>query len=188
LRVDEKLRIQAIGRTAPVRPMRPAGPERMSHAYRRHGTTDLLAALDVRTGTVIARCQRRHRSCEFRGCLDEVETAVPDDLEVHLILDSLQAHKEPLLHAWLVKRPRCHLRFTPTCASWLDLVEGWLALLTRRRLERGVFTSTEDLEAAIRSYVEQTSAEPKPFVWTKPADQIIRSVGRFCKRTSASDH
>ncbi len=112
--VDEKPQIQAIGRTAPVLPMRPAVPERMSHDYRRHGTTDLFAALDVRTGTVIARCQRRHRSCEFRGFLDEVETAVPDDLEVHLILDNLQTHKAPIIHAWLVKRPRWHLHFTPT--------------------------------------------------------------------------
>lgn len=172
--VDEKPQIQATARTAPVLPMRPGQAERVSHGYVRHGTTDLFAALDVKTGTVIGSCKGQHRSLEFRSFLDEVEAAVPADLDVHLILDNLRTHKTPLIHVWLLKRPRWHLHFTPTSASWLNLVEGWFALLTKRRLQRGVFTSTEQLEAAIHNYIEQTNATPKPFVWTKSADDILQ--------------
>jgi len=186
--VDEKPQIQAVERTAPVLPMRPAQVERRTHDYKRHGTTDLFAALDVKAGTVIGACKRRHRAVEFRAFLDEVEAAVPADLDVHLVLDNAATHKTRIIHDWLVKRPRWRLHFTPTSASWLNLVESWFALLTRRRLQRGVFTSTADLEAAIRAYIEQTNATPKPFVWTKPADAILASVGRFCQRTSNSDH
>ena len=186
--VDEKPQIQAVERTAPVLPMRPGQPERVTHDHRRHGTTDLFAALDVRTGTVIGACKGRHRAVEFRAFLDEVEAAVPADLEVHLVLDNAATHKTKLVHDWLIKRPRWHLHFTPTSASWLNLVEGWFALLTRRRLQRGVFTGTADLEAAIHAYIDQTNAEPKPFVRTKTADAILASVGRFCQRTSNSDH
>jgi transposase len=188
LSVDEKPQIQALERTAPVLPMRPAEPERMSHDYKRHGTTDLFAALNVKTGSVIASCKPRHRAQEFRAFLDEVEAAVPAALDVHLILDNLQVHKAPSIHAWLLKRPHWHLHFTPTSASWLNLVEGWFARLTRRRLQRGVFTSTAELEAAIRSYVAQTNAQPKPFVWTKSADAILASIARYCQRISALDH
>jgi transposase len=186
--VDEKPQIQAVERTAPVLPMRPAQVERRTHDYKRHGTTDLFAALDVKAGTVIGACKRRHRAVEFRAFLDEVEAAVPADLDVHLVLDNAATHKTRIIHDWLVKRPRWRLHFTPTSASWLNLVESWFALLTRRRLQRGVFTSTADLEAAIRAYIEQTNAAPKPFVWTKPADAILASVGRFGQRTSNSDH
>jgi transposase len=186
--VDEKPQIQALERTAPVLPMRPSEPERMSHDYQRHGTTDLFAALNVKTGSVIASCKPRHRAHEFRAFLDEVEAAVPEGLYVHLILDNLQTHKAPIIHAWLLKRPRFRLHFTPTYGSWLNLVEGWFALLTRRRLQRSVFTSIAELEAAIRSYVEQNNAQPKPFIWTKSADDILASIARYCKRISASDH
>jgi transposase len=186
--VDEKPQIQAAQGTAPVLPMRPGQPERRTHDYRRHGTLDLFAALDVKAGTVIGACARRHRSIEFRAFLDRVEGAVAPGLEVHLVLDNLKTHKTRLIHDWLVKRPRFHLHFTPTSASWLNLVECWFALLSRRRLGRGVFTSTGDLEAAIHAYIAETNANPKPFVWTKSADDILANVARFCQRTSNSDH
>jgi transposase len=183
-----KPQIQAVARTAPVLPMRPGQPERVTHDYRRHGTTDLFAALDVKAGTVIGACKGRHRAVEFRAFLDQVEAAGPPDLDVHLVLDNAATHKTKLVHDWLVKRPRWRLHFTPTSASWLNLVEGWFALLARRQLQRGVFTSTADLEAAIHAYIAQTNADPTPFVWTKTADAILASIGRFCQRTSNSDH
>jgi transposase len=186
--VDEKPQIQARQGTAPAFPMRPGQPGRRTHDYRRHGTTDLFAALDVKAGTVIGRCQRRHRSTEFRAFLDTVEASVPADLEVHVVLDNAATHKTRIVHDWLVKRPRFHLHFTPTSASWLNLVECWFAVLTRRRLERGVFTSTGELEEAIHAHIAATNADPKPFVWTKTADDILASVARSCQLTSNSSH
>src|ERR687889_290870 len=186
--VDEKPQIQAAQGTAPALPLRPGQAERRTHDYRRHGTLDLFAALDVRAGTVVGACERRHRSVEFRAFLDRVEDSVPPGLEVHLVLDNLKTHKTRLIHDWLVKRPHFHLHFTPTSASWLNLVECWFALLSRRRLERGAFTSTGELEEAILGYIAETNANPKPFVWTKTADDILASVARFCQRTSNSGH
>ena len=186
--VDEKPRIGAAQGTAPVLPMRPGQPERRTHDHRRHGTLDLFAALDVKAGTVIGACERRHRSVEFRAFLDRVERGVPPGLEEHLVLDNLKTHKTRLVHDWLLKRPRWRLHFTPTSASWLTLVECWFALLSRRRLARGAFTSTGELEAAIHAYIAETNAEPKPFVWTKTADDILGSIARFCQRTSNSGH
>ncbi len=184
--VDEKPQIGAAQGTAPAFPLRPGQPERRTHDYRRRGTLDLFAALDVKAGTVIGACKGRHRAVEFRAFLDQVEAAAPVDLDVHLVLDNLKTHKTRLVHDWLAKRPRFHPHFTPTSASWLNLVEGWFALLSRRRLERGAFTSTADLEAAIQAYIAETNADPKPFVWTKTADDILASVARFCVRTSNS--
>ena len=186
--VDEKPQIQAVQGTAPTFPMRPCQDERRTHDYRRHGTLDLFAALNMRAGTVIGACERRHRSLEFRAFLDRVEGSVPADLEVHLVLDNLKTHRTGLIQDWLLKRPRFHLHFTPTSASWLNLVECWFALLSRRHLERGAFTSTGDLETAILAYIAETNADPKPFVWTKTADDILANVARFCLRTSNSDH
>jgi transposase len=186
--VDEKPQIQAAQGTAPAFPMRPGQPERRTHDYKRHGTVDLFAALDVRAGTVIGACKGRHRAVEFRAFLDQVEAAAPADLEVHLVLDNLKTHKTRLVQDWLVERPRWHLHFTPTSASWLNLVECWFALLSRRRLQRGAFASTDDLEAAILAYIAETNADPKPFAWTKTADDILASVARFCQRTSNSAH
>lgn len=186
--VDEKPQIQALEGTAPVLPMRPGQVERHSHDYKRHGTTDLFAALDVKAGTVIGACKKRHRATEFHAFLDQVEAAVPDDLDVHLVLDNAATHKTRLIHDWLLKRPRWHLHFTPTSASWLNLVECWFSVLTRRCLQRGAFNSTGALEAAIQAYIEQTNAQPRPFVWTRTADEILASVKRFCQRTSNSDH
>jgi transposase len=184
--VDEKPQIQAVERTAPVLPMRPGQPERRTHDYVRHGTTDPFAALDAKTGTVIGACHRRHRAQEFRAFLDEIDRSVPPDLEVHLVLDNLRTHKTGLVRDWLAERPRYHLHFTPTSASWLNLVEGWFALLTPRQLRRGVFPTVGALEDAIRRHIEATNAEPRPFVWTKSADEILDSVRRFCLRTTAA--
>src|SRR3954447_21440881 len=185
--VDEKPQIQAVQGTAPAYPLRPGQAERTTHDYRRHGTLDLFAALDVKAGTVIGRCERHHRSAEFRAFLDQVEQSVAADLEVHLVLDNLKTHKTTLVHDGLVQHPRFHLHVTPTSASWLNLVECWFSVLSRRRLARGAFTSTEDLEAAIRDYITETNAHPKPFVWTKTADDILANIARFCRRISNSD-
>ncbi|MBP2316116.1 transposase [Azospirillum soli] len=186
--VDEKPQITARAPTAPVLPMRPGQVERHTHDYVRHGTTDLFAALNAATGRIIGECRSQHTSEDFRSFLDTIDQAVPADLDVHIILDNYAAHKTSIVHRWLATRPRYHLHFTPTSASWLNLVEGWFALLPRRQLRRGAFRSTHDLEQAIRRYVEATNADPKPFVWTKSADRILESVKRFCQRTSASNH
>jgi len=186
--VDEKSQIQALDRSQPLLPMRPGQAERRSHDYRRHGTTSLFAALDVKTGEVVGECHARHRSVEFRKFLDTIEASVPDDLAVHLILDNYGTHKTALIRRWLAKRPRFHLHFTPTGASWLNLVERWFALLTEKQLRRGVHRSTGELVAAIKHYMAVSNERPKPFVWTKTADQILESVARFCKRTSGSGH
>ena len=183
--VDEKPSIQALERTAPVLPMCPGQIERRTHDYIRHGTTDLFAALDIKTGKVIGATKARHRTREFRDFLDLIERNVPAALEVHLVLDNASIHKTPLIHAWLAKRPRYHLHFTPTSASWPNMVEGWFALLSRRQLQRGVFRRTADLEAAIHRYIETNNANPHPFVWTKSADAILDSVRRFCRRQGA---
>lgn len=186
--VDEKPQIQAVQGTAAAFPLRPGQAERVTHDYRRHGTLDLFAALDVKAGTVIGSCKPRHRSVEFRAFLEQVERSVARDLEVHLALDNLKAHKTKLIHDWLLQHPRLHLHFTPTSASWLNLVECWFSVLSRRRLERGAFTSTENLEAAIQDDIAETNAHPKPFAWTKSADTILASVGRSCTQTSNSQH
>ncbi len=186
--VDEKPQLQALERTVAVRPMRPGQPERHRHDYKRHGTLDLFAALDVRAGTVIGACQPRHRRAEFQAFLDTIDARVPASLPVHLILDNASIHKTKLVGDWLRRRPRFHLHFTPTSSSWLNLVECWFALLTRRRLKRGVFRGTDELEKAIRAYTTENNRKLNPFVWTKTADAILASVGRFCQRTSNSDH
>lgn len=186
--VDEKSQIQALDRTAPLLPMRPGQIERRTHDYARHGTTTLFAALDAKSGELIGQMQRRHRSVEFRAFLDTIDRSVPAELDVHLILDNYGTHKTGLIRDWLVKRPRFHLHFTPTSASWLNLVERWFALLTDKQLRRGVHRSTKELESAIRRFIQNHNRDPKPFVWTKTADQILDSVARFCTRTSGTGH
>lgn len=188
LSVDEKSQIQALDRSQPLLPMRPGQIERRTHDYKRHGTTSLFAALDVKTGRVIGQCHRRHRSVEFRKFLDAIDQAVPESLEVHLILDNYGTHKTQMIQRWLAKRPRYHLHFTPTSASWINLVERWFATLTDKQLRRGVHRSTTELEGAIEDYIEIHNADPKPFVWTKTADQIFASLARFCKRTLETGH
>ena len=186
--VDEKSQIQALDRTAPLLPMRPGQAERRTHDYKRHGTTSLFAALDARTGKIIGQNQQRHRSTEFRNFLDTIEKKVPEELDVHLILDNYGTHKTKLIRDWLAKRPRFHVHFTPTSASWLNLVERWFALLTERQLRRGVHRSTKELKAAIDDFIQHHNRDPKPFIWHKTADQILDSVTRFCKRTLDSGH
>jgi len=184
--VDEKSQIQALDRTAPLLPMRPGQIERRTHDYARHGTTSLFAALDTKTGKVIGQNQQRHRSAEFRNFLDTIENNVPEELDVHLIMDNYGTHKTELIKNWLAKRPRFQVHFTPTSASWLNLVERWFALLTERQLRRGVHRSTKELKAAIDSFIQHHNEDPKPFVWHKTADQILDSVAAFCKRTNDS--
>ena len=186
--VDEKTQVQALDRTQPLLPMRPGQIERRTHDYQRNGTTSLFSALNAATGAVIGKCQARHRSIEFVKFLDTVDAAVPRDLEVHLILDNYGTHKTALVHRWLAKRPRYHLHFTPTSASWLNLVERWFAALTEKQLRRGVFRSTRELEDTIMRYLDLTNDNPRPFIWTKPADQILQSLARFCARISDSGH
>jgi transposase len=186
--VDEKSQIQALDRTAPLLPMRPGQVERRTHDYVRHGTTSLFAALDTKTGRVLAACQPRQRSAEFRRFLNHIEANVPPDLDVHLILDNSSTHKSPPIQRWLVKHPRYHLHFTPTSSSWLNQVERWFAALTEKQLRRGVHRSTRALEEAIYRYVDATNRQSKPFVWTKTADQILDSIAKFCRRTSDSGH
>jgi transposase len=186
--VDEKSQIQALDRTAPLLPMRPGQIERRTHDYARHGTTSLFAALDTKSGDLIGQTQPRHRSVEFRKFLDTIEQNVPPDLDIHLILDNYGTHKTKLIHDWLAKRPRFHLHFTPTSASWLNLVERWFAELTEKQLRRGIHRSTKELESAIRTFIDNHNKNPKPFIWHKTADQILDSVARFCTRTLDSGH
>lgn len=186
--VDEKSQIQALDRSQPVLPMRPGQLERRSHDYTRHGTTSLFAALEAKSGKVIGQLHRRHRSVEFRQFLDQIDAAVPKEFDVHLVLDNYGTHKTSIIQRWLVKRPRFHLHFTPTGASWLNLVERWFALLTEKQIRRGVFRSTRELEIAIRNYVKNYNEQPKPFIWSKTADEILASLARFCKRTLVTGH
>jgi transposase len=186
--VDEKSQIQALDRSQPLLPMRPGQIERRTHDYTRHGTTSLFAALDVKAGQVIGECHRRHRSIEFRKFLDTIDGAVPPDLDLHLVLDNYGTHKTPLIHRWLAKRPRYHLHFTPTGATWMNLVERWFAALTEKQLRRGVHRSTRELEWAIQRYLEMTNEQPQPFRWTKTADRILASVAKYCKRINDSGH
>ncbi len=182
--IDEKSQIQALDRTQPLLPMRPGQAERRSHDYRRHGTTSLFAALDVATGRVIGKCFARHRATEFRRFLAEVEARVPADAEVHLVMDNYATHKAPTVRNWLLKRPHWHVHHTPTSASWLNQVERFFALLTDRQLRRGVHRSLASLHDAITAFIDQHNADPKPFRWTKSADDILASIERFCHRVT----
>ena len=178
--VDEKSQIQALDRSQPMLPMRPGQPARRSHDYKRHGTTSLFAALDIATGRVIGKCYARHRAVEFRKFLDEIETAVPADLDVHLVIDNYATHKAPLIRNWFNRRPRWHVHLTPTSSSWVNQVERFFALLTERQIRRGIHRSVVALKAAITTFIEQHNANPKPFRWTKSADDILASIERFC--------
>jgi transposase len=183
--VDEKSQIQALDRSQPLLPMQPGQVERRAHDYTRHGITSLFAALDIATGHVIGKCFRRHRSTEFRRFLDTLEAAVPDGLEVHIIMDNYATHKTDLIRNWFAKRPHWHVHLTPTGASWINQVERFFALLTERQIKRGVHRSVPALESAIREFIVQNNGAPKPFVWTKSADDILASIERFCSRTMA---
>jgi transposase len=184
--VDEKTQIQALDRTQPLLPLRPGQLERRTHDYKRHGTTSLFAALELKTSQVIAQLKHRHRSVEFRQFLDVIEAQVPVELDVHILVDNYGTHKSAIIRKWFAKRPRFHVPFTPTYGSWINLVERWFAELTNKRIRRGVFRSVKDLEAAIRQYIEVHNENPKPFAWTKTADQILASIARYAQRTTAA--
>lgn len=186
--VDEKSQIQALDRTQPILPLALGIPERRTHDYMRHGTTTLFAALDIATGEVIGEMHRRHRSSEFLQFLKTIEANVPVDLDVHLVMDNYGTHKTTMIKTWLARRPRFHVHFTPTSASWLNQVERWFATLTDKYIRRSTHRSTRQLEQAIRQYLELNNADPKPFAWTKSADDILASIQRFCMRINNSGH
>jgi len=184
--VDEKSQIQALDRTQPMLPMRPGQVERRTHDYKRNGTTSLFAALELKTNRVIGQLHRRHRSQEFRKFLDTIEANVPADLDVHIIMDNYGTHKTAIIRNWFAKRPRFHAHFTPTYGSWINLVERWFGEITNKRIRRGIFRSVKELEAAIREYIEIHNEDPKPFVWTKTADEILASIAPFAQRTTTA--
>jgi transposase len=186
--VDVKSQIQALDRSAPVLPMLPGTPERATHDYKRSGTSSLYAALDVASGKVIGSLHTRHRAIEFKKFLQTLDHEVPDELEVHLILDNASTHKTPAINKWLAAHPRFVLHFTPTSSSWLNLVERWFAELTNKKLRRGAHRSVRQLNADIRDWIETWNEEPRPFVWTKTADEILESIARYCKRINDSRH
>lgn len=181
--VDEKSQVQALDRTQPLLPMRPGQTERRTHDYTRHGTTSLFAALNVKAGTIIGKCMQRHRTQEFRKFLDEIERNVPATLDVHIVMDNYGTHKTKLICNWFAKRPRWHVHYTPTSASWINQIERFFALLTDRAVRRGVFRSVAELETAIIAYINATNADPKPLRWIKSADDILAAIQRFCLRT-----
>lgn len=180
---DEKSQIQALERAQPILPMDIGQPERRTHNYIRNGTLDLFAALNVATGEVLARCKPQHRAQDFVAFLREIEASVESALEVHVVLDNLSAHRAPVVHRWLLRHPRFHLHFTPTYASWVNLVERFFGLLTEKALRRGSHTSVPQLRAAILAYVAAHNEKGKPFRWTKTADEILDKIRRFGLRT-----
>jgi transposase len=188
LAVDEKSQMQAIDRTAPILPIMPTTPARMTHDYVRHGTTSLFAAFDISSGSVIAHHYRRHRQHEFLRFLKLVDAAVPKDLDLHLVLDNYATHKTPKVKEWLIRHPRFHLHFTPTSGSWLNLVERWFAELTNRKLRRSAHRSVTELETDVRKWINEWNADPKPFVWTKTADEILETLAAYCGRINDSEH
>jgi len=183
---DEKSQIQALNRFQPILPMMPGTPERRSHDYVRHGTTSLFAAIDMATGKVIGSLHRRHRAREFKKFLERIDTEVPGDLDVHLVLDNYATHKTPDIMRWLLRHPRFHLHFTPTSSSWLNVVERWFAELTTKKIKRGAHLSVRALERDIRAWIVTWNEDPKPYVWVKTADQILAALARYCERVSVA--
>jgi transposase len=186
--VDEKTQVQALDRTAPVLPLLPGTPQRATHDYTRHGTTNLYAALDVASGKVITDLTDRHRAVEFRRFLARIDQAVPAELAVQVICDNSSTHKTPAIQRWLTAHPRFQLHFTPTYSSWLNLVERWFAELTAKWLRRGTHRSVAELQQAIRTWIDTWNDDPKPFVWTKTADQLLDTIATYCQPINASGH
>ncbi|MFD5973987.1 IS630 family transposase [Streptomyces bacillaris] len=180
--VDEKSQIQALDRSQPVLPMMPKVPQRVTHDYVRAGTTTLFAALEVATGKVIGSLHRRHRAEEFKKFLIKLDREVPDGLEVHLVLDNYATHKTPAIKTWLLAHPRFHLHFTPTGSSWLNLVERWFAELTNKRIRRGVHKTVQALEKDIRAWIAAWNTDPRPYIWTKTADEILERLASYLNR------
>ena len=188
LSVDEKSQVQALDRTRPLLPLRPGIAARQTHDYIRHGTTSLFAALDVATGKVVGQCYRRHRHQEFLTFLNRLDAQLPPEGAVHLIMDNYGTHTVPKVTRWFLRRPRYHLHFTPTSASWLNQIGRFFATITTQRIRRGTFESVPALETAIEDYLRHYNEECKPFVWTATADAILNKVTRFCERTSETRH
>ena len=186
--VDEKSQVQALQRSQPALPMMPGMPERRTHDYLRHGTTTLFAAFNTADGTVITSLHRRHRATEFKKFLIKIDGTVPEDLQIHLICDNYGTHKHPVIKTWLEAHPRVHLHFTPTYSSWLNLVERFFGYVTADLLQRSDHRSVQALENDIRAWVTAWNADPKPFVWTKTAEQILARLGRLIQRTSNPGH
>jgi transposase len=187
LSVDEKSQIQALDRTQPILPLRPGLPARQTHDYQRHGTTTLFAALNVLAGTVIGECLPRHRHQEFLRFLERIDQSVEPDLDIHLILDNYGTHKHPAVKKWLAARPRYHVHFTPTSASWLNQIERWFAEITRKRIRRGTFRSVRDLVTAIQDYIRAYNKNPRPFQWVATASKIIRKVRKHKDTSDTGD-
>jgi len=180
--VDEKAQIQALDRSQPVLPMMPGMPERRTHDYYRHGITSLFAAFNIADGTVISQLHRRHRAVEFKKFLVAIDKTVPADLDVHLVCDNYGTHKTPEIRTWLTRHPRFHVHFTPTGSSWINQVERWFALLTDKLIRRGVHTSVQELEKAIRDWIRTWNADPRPFTWVKTADDILNSLADYLSK------
>jgi transposase len=183
--IDEKSQIQALDRTAPMLPMQPGMCERRTHDYRRHGTTTLFAALEIATGRVTGHCLPRHRHQEFLRFLRQITRAYPG-VELHLVMDNYAAHKHPAVRAWLAANPRVKVHFTPTSASWLNLVECWFSIIERQAIHRGSYASVADLNRRIRAFIDGWNQRAHPFTWTKTADQILAKADR--KKTSDAAH
>jgi len=186
--VDEKSQIQALDRTAPILPMLPGTPQRATHDYKRSGTSSLYAALDITTGQVIGSLHSRHRAIEFKKFLQTLDREVPPELDVHLVLDNSSTHKTPAIKAWLAAHPRFVLHFTPTSSSWLNLVERWFAELTNKKLRRSAHKSVRALNTDIRAWIDTWNDQPRPYIWTKTADQILDSIATYCNRINDSRH
>jgi transposase len=186
--VDEKSQVQALGRSQPAFPMMPGMPEKRTHDYVRNGTTSLFAAFNTADGTVISSLHRRHRSTEFKKFLAKIDQEVPADLDVHLICDNYSTHKSPVVKTWLAAHPRFQMHFTPTYSSWLNQVERLFAFVTEDLLQRSHHDTVQQLEADIRGWVKDWNTHPKPFIWTKSADEILESLGRLLKRISGAGH
>jgi transposase len=186
--VDEKSGIQALDRSQPVLPMMPGMPERRTHDYARHGVTSLFAAFNIADGTVISELHRRHRAVEFLRFLRKIDKAVPAGLDIHLVCDNLATHKTPEVQAWLARRPRFHVHFTPTGSSWINQVERWFGYLTDKKIRRGVHKSVQSLEADIRDWIEHWNENPRPFAWTKTAEEILNSLAEYITRISGGGH
>ena len=186
--VDEKSQIQALDRSQPVLPMMPGTPERATHSYVRNGITTLFAAFDIADGTVIGELHRQHRATEFKKFLITIDKTVPAELDIHLVCDNYGTHKTPAVKAWLARHPRFHLHFTPTGSSWINQVERWFGFLTEQKIKRGAHQSVRALENDIRAWITDWNTHPRPFLWTKTAEEILDSLARFCRRTSDAGH
>jgi transposase len=186
--VDEKSQIQALDRSQPVLPMMPGMPERRTHDYARNGITSLFAAFDIADGTVIGELHRQHRAIEFKKFLVTIDKTVPAELDIHLVCDNYGTHKTPAIKAWLARHPRFHMHFTPTGSSWINQVERWFGFLSDQKIRRGAHKSVQALEKDIRAWIADWNTHPRPFIWTKTAEEILESLARFCRRISGAGH